>query len=206
AACAGPPAAWVQASATGYYGIVEKGRCAEEAPAGSDHLAQVCRQCEAAFASACPAAVRPVVLRIGVVLGRKGGAFPPLARAAGMFLGGPAGSGRQGLSWIHQTDMEEIFLRTIEEEALRGTYNACAPEPASNAEFMATLRHVLHRPWAPAMPAFVLRPVARRIMGVEPSLLLDGQYAVPARLEAAGYQFKFARLSRALADLVDRRG
>ncbi|MFI5335693.1 MAG: NAD-dependent epimerase/dehydratase family protein, partial [Opitutales bacterium] len=75
AACARPPAAWVQASATGYYGNVEKGRCAEETPVGSDHLAQVCRQCEEAFARACPAAVRPVVLRIGVVLGRKGGAF-----------------------------------------------------------------------------------------------------------------------------------
>jgi hypothetical protein len=205
AAGAHPPAAWVQASAVGYYGTRDERRCDESAAAGNDALAQVCRQWEEAFQAACPANVRPVVLRIGVVLGRKAGAFPRLARAVRLFAGGPAGDGRQGFSWIHLTDLEDIFLRAIRDEAMRGAYNACAPGPVGNAEFMRTLRQVLHRPWCPPAPEWFLRPVLRFIVGTEPDLVLRGQFVVPARLLAEGYRFKYGQLPYALADLVDRR-
>lgn len=205
AACSRPPAVWVQASAIGIYGdVAADRRCEETTAVGSGYLPEVCRQWEAAFAAACPAGGRGVVLRIGVVLGRKGGALPALVKATRWLVGGTAGSGRQGISWIHLTDLEEIFLRAIGDETMRGVYNACAPEPAGNAGFMATLRHVLHRPWAPPAPAFMLRPVMKWIMRTEPSLVLEGQYGVPARLLAEGFRFRYGRLVSALTDLVER--
>lgn len=201
-ACAAPPSVWVQASAVGIYGNTER-RCAEDAPASADFMADVCVQWEAAFAAACPATVRGVVLRVGVVLGRKGGAYPPLARATKSFVGGSAGDGRQGLSWVLLDDLEEMFLRAVNEPAMRGVYNACAPEPVSNAEFMRTLREVLRRPWAPPAPAWAIKLVAPLALKTDPSLILEGQYAVPARLVAEGFRFKAPRLVSALTALAD---
>lgn len=201
-ACTVPPAVWVQTSAVGIYGNTEA-RCPEDAPMGTSFKADVCVQWEAAFAAECPASVRGVVLRVGVVLGRKAGAYPPLARVTKAFLGGAAGSGRQGISWILLDDLEEIFLRAVSDDAMRGAYNACAPEPASNGEFMRTLREVLGRPWAPPAPAFAIRLVAPLVMKTDPSLVLEGQFAVPARLEAEGFRFKAPRLTSALTALAD---
>lgn len=204
AACPAPPAAWVQSSATGYYGERADVRCDETAPPGDSFTAGVCRQWEAAFAAACPPTVRPVVLRIGVVLGRRGGAYPPLARLARWFLGGRAGSGRQGISWILLDDLEEIFLRAGEAPAMRGAYNACAPEPASNAAFMRALRASLHRPWSPPAPAPLVALAARWLLRTDPTLALQGQFAVPARLLAAGFRFRTPRLAAALQALAAR--
>lgn len=198
-----PPPVWVQTGAVGIYGDTEQ-RCTESTPPGTSFKAEVCVRWEEAFARECPAAVRPVVLRVGVVLGRKGGAYPPLARVARWFLGGTAGGGRQGISWILLDDLEEIFLRAVADPAMRGSYNACAPEPASNAEFMRTLREVLGRPWAPPAPAWAIKLAAPLLMRTDPSLILEGQYAVPARLVAEGFRFKAPRLLSALTALAAR--
>lgn len=199
-ACAAPPALWVQTSAVGIYGDTEQ-RCAEDAPAGAGFKADLCVQWEAAFAAECPPAVRGVVLRVGVVLGRKGGAYPPLARVTRWFLGGTAGCGRQGISWILLDDLEEVFLRAVNDATMRGAYNACAPEPVSNAGFMRALREVLRRPWAPPAPVFAIKLVAPLVMKTDASLVLEGQYAVPARLVADGFRFKAPRLVSALTAL-----
>ena len=202
--CRQLPAVWVQASAVGYYGSRALPACDEESAAGATFLADVCAKWEAGFAATCPASVRPVVLRFAMVLGREGGAVPPLARITRCFLGGPAGNGKQGISWIHQEDLMQLFLAAITREAMRGTYNASAPDPVSNAEFMRTLRQVLGRPWCPAAPAPVIRLVAKFILRTEPSLILDGQFVIPGRLLAEGHQFKYAQISAALRYLAGR--
>lgn len=199
--CRQPPGVWVQSSAVGAYGH-RSGPCDESAPIGGGFMADVCRQWEAAFTRECPAGVRPVILRIGVVLSRKGGAFPELAKLARRFVGGRAGTGTQGISWILIDDIEDIFLRTVATPAMHGLYNACAPEPASNEEFMRVLREVLGRPWAPPAPAFAIRIIAPLLLRTDPSLALEGQYAMPARLEAEGYRFKAPRLKSALVSLA----
>ncbi len=201
-ACAHPPGVWVQSSAVGIYGH-GPGRCDERTPPGSGFLAQVCCEWEAAFAAECSERVRPVGLRIGIVLGRRGGAFPELARLTKWFLGGAAGNGRQGMSWIALHDLEEIFLRAVENDPMRGTYNACAPEPVSNAEFMRTLRDVVNRPWCPPAPSPVVRAVALVFLQTEPGLVLEGQYAFPSRLEEEGFRFTAPRLVTALTALAD---
>lgn len=199
--CNQPPAVWVQGSAVGIYGH-RAGPCDESTPAGEGFKPDVCKQWEAAFAAECPAAVRGVVLRIGVVFSRKGGAFPELAQVTRRFLGGSAGDGSQGVSWIQIDDVEEIFLRAVADPSMRGVYNACSPEPVSNAELMRTLRSVLGRPWAPPAPAFMIKLIAPWIMGTDASLVLQGQYAVPARLEAEGFRFKVRTLRSALTALA----
>lgn len=202
-ACRQPPAVWVQTSAVGFYGTDSETRHDENSPAGTGFKAEVCARWEGAFREACPPAVRPVVLRVGVVLGRKGGAYPPLARVTKWFLGGAAGNGRQGLSWVWIADLEEIFLRAVEHDAMRGAYNACAPEPVSNAEFMRELRESLRRPWSPPAPAWAIRVVAPLVMRTDASLVLKGQFAVPTRLEAEGFRFRAARLGTALRTLAE---
>lgn len=196
------PAAWIQGSAVGYYGPHGDEPCTEDTAPGNDFLAQVCREWEAAFAASCPGDVRPVVLRFGMVLGRTGGAFPLLARLARAGLGGTAGHGRQGISWVHVDDVVQIITRALAPPDLRGAYNVCAPQPLPNADFMRALRAAVHRPWSPPAPAFMVRLGARYLLRTNPDLVLDGQFAVPRRLEAAGYQFRFPALAPALADLV----
>jgi uncharacterized protein (TIGR01777 family) len=201
-ACQVPPPVWVQASAVGIYGHGPERRD-EEAPVGTSFKAEVCVQWEAALRDSCPGGVRPVVLRVGVVLARKGGAYPTLARVAKAFLGGAAGDGRQGISWILLGDLEEIFLRAVENEEMRGAYNACAPEPVSNREFMEQLRESLRRPWSPPAPAWAIKLIAPLVMRTDASLVLQGQFAVPARLLAAGFRFQAPRLTTALTALAD---
>lgn len=201
-ACRVPPQVWVQASAVGIYGHGPEKRD-ESSPAGKSFKADVCVQWEGALTECCPEAVRPVVLRVGVVLGRKGGAYPTLAYVTKLFLGGAAGDGSQGISWILLSDLEEIFLRAVENTSMRGVYNACAPEPVSNADFMRQLRESLGRPWSPPAPAFVIKLIAPLVMKTEPSLVLQGQYVVPARLEAEGFRFLAPRLSSALTALAE---
>ena len=198
---ANAPAVWVQSSAVGIYGNSPE-RCDESTPPGAGYLAEICREWEAAFVAACPAGVRGVVLRIGVVLDRRGGAFPELERVARYFLGGAAGSGRQGISWILLEDLLAIFVRALREPTMQGVYNACAPEPVANAAFMRSLRDALDRPWAPPAPAWAVKLAAPTFMETDPSLALEGQYALPARLEAEGFAFQARQLGDALRVLV----
>jgi uncharacterized protein (TIGR01777 family) len=202
AKCKQPPAVWVQCSATGYYGSTGLGLCDEDSPPGQDFLATVCHQWEEAFFALDLPQTRRVVLRLGVVLSREGGAYPALARLTRRFLGGTAGSGQQGFSWVHADDAVEAFLQAMQRDDLVGPYNLCAPEPATNAEFMRALRQSLGRPWAPPAPAFAVKLIARRLLNTDPQLVLNGRACVPTRLLLQEFPFQFHDLTSALRDLA----
>ena len=202
ARCKQPPAVWVQCSATGYYGSAGLGLCDEDSPPGHDFLAEVCRQWEQAMVAVEMPETRRVILRLGVVLSLKGGAYPPLAVLTRRFLGGTAGSGQQGFSWVHGEDAGEIFRQAIERPDWAGAYNVCGPEPATNADFMRILRRSLGRPGAPRAPAFVVKWMARHVLMVDPQLILGGRSCAPARLQAQQFTFKFPDLDSALRDLA----
>lgn len=202
AKCKQPPAVWVQCSAIGYYGSTGLGLCDEDSPPGHDFLAHVCHQWEEAFGALELEQTRRVVLRLGVVLSLKGGAYPPLARLTRRFLGGTAGSGLQGFSWVHGDDVVEAFLEAIRRSDMTGAYNVCAPEPATNAEFMRALRHSLGRPWAPPAPAFAVKLIARHLLDTDPQLILHGRGCAPTRLQVQEFTFKFPDLASALRDLA----
>jgi NAD dependent epimerase/dehydratase family enzyme len=146
-----------------------------------------------------------VVLRLGTVLGEGGGAFPALARLTRCFLGGAAGTGHQGISWIHQADLVAIVQRAVADGTMHGTYNACAPTPVSNADFMRTLRRTFGRPWCPPAPAALVSLLARSVLRTDPSLVLEGQFVAPARLLAGGYDFKYPQLQPAVRQLAGGR-
>jgi len=194
---------WVQASAVGYYGDTGDVACDENSPAGNDTLANVCRQWETAFTGVNLPATRKVTLRIGVVLGRDGGALPVLSKMTRWFLGGAAGSGRQYISWVHLVDLTAMFLAAATDEKMSGTFNAVAPNAVTNAEFMRELRRALHRPWSPPAPEFAVK-LGARLMGSEGSLALVSQRCVPKRFLINEFQFRFATLAEALQELCQR--
>lgn len=195
-----PPGTWAQAGAVGFYGDTKNRWCDENSPSGNDTLAGICRLWEAAFHSARAAQTRRVLLRIGFVLGRDGGALPALARLVKYFLGGTVASGNQFISWIHVEDLCRMVVEAVEREELTGTFNAVGPNPVTNREFMRELRCALHRPWSPPAPEWAVK-LGARLMGTEPSLALVGCRAAPRRFLEAGFQFKFAKLHLALKDI-----
>ncbi|HEY3763415.1 MAG TPA: TIGR01777 family oxidoreductase [Verrucomicrobiae bacterium] len=198
-----PPRVWVQASATGFYGNSGEVIRDEFSPGGDNILAEICKHWEKTFQEAKAEKTKKILLRVGFVLGRDGGALPVLEQFTRRYLGGRAGSGKQCISWIHMFDLVKMFRYAIEDEKLSGIYNAVGYEPVTNKDFMRELRHILRRPWSPPVPGFIIRLVARR-MKSEPSLALEGCHAIPIRFLEAGFEFRFSTLKDALADLYKK--
>jgi len=195
------PRVLVAASASGYYGDRGDEVLREESEAGSSFLALVCQEWEAATKAAGESGIRVVNLRFGFVLSPAGGGLAKMLPAFKMGVGGKIGSGRQYLSWIGIDDLVQIILFAATTEALHGPVNAVAPNPVTNLVLTKTLGRVLGRPAIFPMPAFVVR-LAFGEMGKE--LLLDSTRIEPARLLAAGYQFRFPELEGALRHLLGR--
>ena len=192
------PPHWINASAIGFYGNRGDEVCDEAAAPGSGFMPAVCKQWEAACLEHvvdCP----KTLVRTGVVLSRKGGAFQKLVPLARAFLGGQVGTGDQYMSWIHIDDLVNMFCWMIEKEQT-GILNGTAPHPVTNAEFMASLRSELHRPWSPPVPAPLLRLMGATI-GPDASLLLDSTRVVPAAALERGFEFRFPTVREALNDL-----
>lgn len=187
--CSSPPSVFIQCSAVGYYGDTEEA-CGETSGPGAGFLADVCKQLEATVTTADVPQTRKVILRLGVVLGREGGAFPLLKKAVRFFAGGRLGAGRQPVSWIHVDDLNRVFLAAIEDKSMAGVYNAVAPGAVANSEFMMSLRKVCNRQWALPVPALAVR-LAALLAGSNSSLMLEGQCAVPERLLEMDFDFKY---------------
>ena len=196
-----PPRLWLQAGAIGFYGNRYDEWCNERTSCGPGRLAEVCRRWEEAFFSANAPKTRRILFRVGIVLGQDGGALPVLANYTRWFLGGAAGNGRQYISWIHHADLARMFLRAmVFDNYLAGTYNAVAPQPETNAEFMRALRHTLYRPWSPPVPAWLVK-LSCKLTQSEASLALDGCRATPKRFLESGFAYKFPDLRSALKDV-----
>jgi uncharacterized protein (TIGR01777 family) len=181
----------VSASAVGFYGPHGDEEVDEEAPAGTDFLAGVCRDWEAALAPATEAGVRVARARTGVVLG-DGGALARLLLPFKLGIGGPIGSGRQVFPWIHVGDCARLYRFLVESEGASGAYNATAPNAVTNRELARTLGRVLHRPAFLPLPGFALRLA----LGEVADVLLSGQRAVPRRAQAEGFAFEHPERSR----------
>lgn len=192
------PMAFVSASAVGYYGGSPAGDCPEGAPQGSDFLAALCGQWEREAWAADKLEVRTSLLRFGVILGPEGGALAKMLTPFKLGVGGPLGSGRQPMPWIHRDDAVAAILFAIDDAAMSGPANVVAPGAATSKEFARALGRALHRPAILPAPGFVLRLA----LGEMSTLLLDGQKAVPAKLLSAGFKFRHPDVDGALADLV----
>lgn len=192
------PKVLIQASAVGYYGPCADQELTEQAPPGTDFLAQVCVDWEASTESAESMGVRRVVVRTGVVLSDRGGALPKMALPFRLFAGGPLGSGRQFFPWIHIADEVAAIRFLIENDAAAGPYNLAAPNPPRNRDFVRDLGRAMGRPSLMPTPSFALRA----LFGEMSTVLLDGQRAVPASLQRGGFAFTYPHAIAALQDLV----
>ena len=195
------PKVWVQMATAHRYGDPPALVCDEDSAFGYGLAPFVGQAWEEAFERARPEGIRPVVMRTSFVLGRDGGALPTLARLARIGLGGKVGSGRQGISWIHEKDMNRLFEHAIVDERVQGAYIATAPNPVSNADFMRALRKALGIPFGLPAYEWMVRLGAPLLMRTDPELALYGRYCVSRRLRAAGFAFEFPDVASALRDL-----
>lgn len=191
------PKVVISGSAIGYYGPGEDP--VDETAAGSEGFSHdLCRQWEASAAQFETLNCRVCYLRTGIVLGDEG-ALAKMLPAFKLALGGPMGSGKQWMSWIHIEDMVNLILHCINREELAGAVNATAPNPVTNQQFSKTLGAVLRRPAIFSMPASVVKLMFGE-MGEE--LLLQGQSVLPKKLNDSEFEFKYADLNSALSQLL----
>ncbi len=199
-----PPPVWVQMSTAHIYGDPPSLVCDEDSAFGYGLAPTVGKAWEQAFDEAKPKDTRGVVLRTSFVLGREGGAMPKLSLMARLGLGGKIAKGTQGMSWIHEDDMDRLFMRAIENESMRGVYVATAPKPVSNAEFMRTLRRAVGMPVGLPAMGWMVRLGAPLLLRTDPELALYGRYCVSKRLEAEGFEFVYPDLESALGAIYGR--
>ena len=178
---------FISASAIGIYGLdTGDSWLTEDDPPGDGFLAEVTEQWERQIARIEGHKLRVVVLRTGIVLSAAGGALPKIAESVKWNVGAALGSGRQYMSWIHMEDLCGIFLKAVTDPAIRGAYNAVAPNPVTNRAFTEVLAKVLNKKlWLPAVPGAVLRLG----LGEMAQMVLGGNRVSPDKIEKAGYQF-----------------
>lgn len=191
-----PPRVLVSASGIGYYGNTGDREVVESSPPGTGFLADVCRAWEGEAEKVRNA--RVAILRIGLVLGRDGGTMKRILPVFRAGLGGRLGSGRQWMSCVHIDDVVRMALWIVEDEDLRGPFNAVMPHPVTNAEFTRILAGAVRRPAILPAPAFFLRAV----LGDMSSLLLDSSRVRPANAEKHGYRYEFSDVADAVDEIV----
>jgi uncharacterized protein (TIGR01777 family) len=188
------------ASAIGYYGDgTPEQKFDESSNCGSGFLAHVTEQWEEATKDLQQLNIRLVVLRIGVVLSKDGGAVQKLVQPIKWFAGAPIGSGRQIMSWIHIDDLCRLFIKASTDETMNGVYNAVAPNPVDNATMTRQMAKILNRPLLlPPVPAFALRFV----LGEMSEMVLGGAWVSSEKVERAGFEFSYPEISIALQDVL----
>ncbi|KAM1763633.1 hypothetical protein ACFX11_002958 [Malus domestica] len=194
------PTVLVSSTAVGYYGTSETQVFDEQSPSGNDYLAEVCREWEGT-ARKVNKDVRLALIRIGVVLGKDGGALAKMIPLFMVFAGGPLGSGKQWFSWIHLDDIVNLIYEALSNPSYEGVINGTAPNPVRFAEMCEHLGNVLGRPsWLP-VPDFALKAV----LGEGASVVLDGQRVLPVRAKELGFSFKYSYVRDALQSIISQK-
>ena len=204
-----PPPVWVQMSTAHIYGDPPQVTCTEDSPFGHGLAPDVGRAWEEEFQAGILPTQRGVILRTGFVLGRNrgagGGALTTLKRLTQFGLGGTVGSGTQGMSWIHELDMNRLFERALIDPSMRGAYISSAPKPVSQRDFMRELRRAVGMPIGLPAYSWMVRFGAKWLLRTDPELILYGRYVVSKRLREEHFEFRFPHLRGALEDLLERR-
>jgi len=195
------PKVFLSGSAIGIYGPQphDAPPLDESAPPGADFLSSLGVDWEAEAHPVSALGCRLVILRTGIVLARDGGALQQLIPPFNLFVGGPLGSGRQAMSWIHRRDWLELVVWLLRQDDASGVFNGTAPMPVTNREFSKALGKALHRPAIFPVPGFVLRIIVGEMAG---PALLAGQRVVPAHALNLGFTFQFPDIDSALSDAV----
>ena len=184
------PRLFISSSAVGYYGASGVEPKTESSPAGKDFLAHLCEDWETEARKAPREGMRLAIIRSGVVLEKSGGALAQMITPFRLFVGGPMGSGRQYMSWIHRLDWIEIVRWIVQTPEAEGVFNLTAPHPVTNRELARALGRSLRRPAFLPAPGFALKIV----LGEFANSLLTGQRVLPAHAQALGYHCRYPEL------------
>ena len=195
------PKCFLSSSAIGWYGTSETATFDERSPHGSDFMADLCVQWEDSTEVAVEAGVRTCRVRTGIVLGPGGGALSKMLPFFRLGIGGPLGSGRQWMSWIHLEDLCALYEFLLENDRANGAFNGTAPNPVTNKELSRAIGRVLHRPSALPAP----EPMLRLTLGEVAKVLVTGQRVLPRRAEEAGFRFEHPEIEEALRDALGKK-
>ena len=198
-AVARPPQVFVSGSAQGFYGSRGDEVLTEDAAPGDDFLAGVCVAWEREALEARPVVKRVVLVRASLVLDGREGALPQMLRPFRLFAGGPVGSGRQFMSWIHREDWVNLLRWALQNDAVDGPLNAASPQPLRNADIARAIGKALGLPSVMPAPAVAVRLALGEMAD---ALLLSSQRVVPARATALGFAFRFPDFDAALRDVL----
>jgi len=195
------PSVFIQASAVGYYGDRGNEILTEVTSPGNDFTSQLCIQWEEGIAQLDNLPIRRVVIRTaGIVLEKSGGAFPYLLLPYRLFVGGPLGSGKQWMSWIHIQDEIMAIRFLLANDSAKGVFNLCAPQPITNNEFGNLIAKIIHRPsWLPLPKAIFML-----MLGEKANILLASQRQIPEKLLQFGFNFNYPDLDSALRNLLSK--
>ena len=202
------PKTFISASGIGYYGLetaepskLRTGRADEHTKPGAGFLADLSVEWEREAFRATDVGIRTVCLRIGMVLGKDGGALPKMLLPFKVFLGGPIGDGTQPVSWIHVEDLGRLLAVVLERDAFQGPLNAVSPHPVTMNEFCVQVGKTLRRPsWLP-VPAFALKIA----LGEMSTLMTHGQSVHPLMAGQLGFTYTYSSLDSALAAILGRK-
>jgi uncharacterized protein (TIGR01777 family) len=203
---ANPPPVWIQMSTAHIYGDPPELTCTEDSPLGCGLAPHVGRAWEEAFRASVLPNQRGVVLRTSFVNGRNrgagAGALDRLRTVVRLGLGGRVGTGRQGISWIHEHDLNRIVERAILNPAMHGAYIASSPNPVPQVDFMRALRRTMRMPIGLPASAWMVRLGAHYLLRTDPELALYGRYVIPQRLLNEGFEFCFGQIHDALREAL----
>ena len=191
------PKVFINASAIGFYGSDPQTEFTEESIPSDDFLANLCKEWEA-IAKNKPRKTRLLIVRIGIVLAKDGGALGkmlPIFRAG---LGGPIGDGEQWMSWIHRTDLCNLINESLKNSSWSGVVNGVAPNPVRMNEFSYLLGKVLGRPSLIAVPG----PILKLILGDGARVVLEGQKVQSQRLKKLKFKFSFPTINDAFKAIL----
>jgi len=195
------PSVFIATSAIGVYGHNTGGILIDEhrEKPGDDFLATITKEWEEEMAKIENLGIRLVILRPGIVLSMAGGALPRMVKPVQLGVGAPIGTGDQYISWIHIDDLCQLIQFAIENEQMKGIYNAVAPNPESNKDFTRKIAETLNKPFfMPNIPPFVLR----LLYGEMASTIIGGNRVSSEKVIKEGFTFHFTKLEDALYDLL----
>ncbi|MFP2770315.1 TIGR01777 family oxidoreductase [Oceanisphaera sp. KMM 10153] len=193
-----PPSVLISGSAVGFYGRQDDALVDEDSRPNVEFSHEVCARWEQLAQVAESEQTRVCRIRLGMVLGAEGGALKKMLPGYRLGLGGPIGSGKQYMSWIHIEDVVKLILFLLEHDECNGPFNATAPEPITNEHFSRNLAQVLGKPHFARIPAWAMR----LLLGEMADLLLTGQRVMPVRLQQAGFHFRYPTLDKALKETL----
>jgi uncharacterized protein len=200
--CKNPPQLWINSSTATIYRHAEDRPMTESTgEIGTGFSVNVATNWEKAFFDFNLTETRQVALRMAIVLGKNGGVIKPLKNLVRFGLGGKQGSGKQMFSWIHIEDLFRIITFVQQHNELSGVFNTAAPNPVSNEILMQLLRKNMDAVFGLPAPVWLLK-MGAVIIKTETELILKSRWVIPERLSAAGFQFEYPQIDKALKQIL----